>query len=103
MSCDSYSSRKLIGCDGDSHRTHHCRKGLARAFTFIKRQMEEQKGDGSRVVKLPLACDVEVLVLLPRACLYPLVSRKKCTNPCSCETIVCTIPVASAAWCDRQA
>ena len=34
---------------------------------------------------------------------YPLVSRKKCTNPCSCETIVCTIPVASAAWCDRQA
>ena len=35
--------------------------------------------------------------------LYPLVSRKKCTNPCSCETIVCTIPVASAAWCDRQA
>ena len=32
-----------------------------------------------------------------------LVSRKKCTNPCSCETIVCTIPVASAAWCDRQA
>ncbi len=37
------------------------------------------------------------------ASLYPLVSRKKCTNPCSCETIVCTIPVASAAWCDRQA
>ena len=35
--------------------------------------------------------------------LYALVSRKKCTNPCSCETIVCTIPVASAAWCDRQA
>jgi len=35
--------------------------------------------------------------------LYPLVSRKKCTNPCSCETMVCTIPVASAAWCDRQA
>jgi len=34
---------------------------------------------------------------------YTLVSRKKCTNPCSCETIVCTIPVASAAWCDRQA
>jgi len=34
---------------------------------------------------------------------YALVSRKKCTNPCSCETIVCTIPVASAAWCDRQA
>ena len=34
---------------------------------------------------------------------YSLVSRKKCTNPCSCETIVCTIPVASAAWCDRQA
>ena len=33
----------------------------------------------------------------------PLVSRKKCTNTCSCETIVCTIPVASAAWCDRQA
>src|SRR5271157_3524729 len=24
---------------------------------------------------------------------YSLVSRKKCTNPCSCETIVCTIPV----------
>ena len=38
-----------------------------------------------------------------RDCLLPLVSRKKCTNPCSCETIVCTIPVASAAWCDRQA
>ena len=38
-----------------------------------------------------------------RKFLYPLVSRKKCTNPCSCETIVCTIPVASAAWCDRQA
>ena len=37
------------------------------------------------------------------ASLYTLVSRKKCTNPCSCETIVCTIPVASAAWCDRQA
>ena len=36
-------------------------------------------------------------------CVYPLVSRKKCTNPCSCETMVCTIPVASAAWCDRQA
>jgi len=35
--------------------------------------------------------------------IYTLVSRKKCTNPCSCETIVCTIPVASAAWCDRQA
>ena len=35
--------------------------------------------------------------------LYTLVSRKKCTNTCSCETIVCTIPVASAAWCDRQA
>ena len=45
----------------------------------------------------------EVLVLPPVGTLYTLVSRKKCTNPCSCETIVCTIPVASAAWCDRQA